>query len=219
MIPDTLGALLAFLGLVAPGLVYQLRREKTRASLTESSFREASRVALVSLSATLTALGVLALLRSAEPTWMPDVGAWLRHGNSYFVDHYRLVFRTALVEVALACALAAAAAWGLGEFSGTQGHVSKRSIWFAVLRSDRPSGKVPWVHVHLKSGADYWGFVGYYSAEMAQLDREISLIGPDLQYRAPNTDAVRQLDANWETVIIAAADVEYIKVNYLPEAT
>ncbi|MBV9487202.1 MAG: hypothetical protein JO246_14225 [Frankiaceae bacterium] len=140
----------------------------------------------------------------------------LQQGNAYFVQHYRLVFRAGLIELAISTVLAAVAAFGMSKLGQNAGQVSKRSVWFAVLRSDRPSGQVPWVHVHLKSGADFWGFVGYYSAEMPQIDRELSLVGPDLQFREKGDGDIKPLDDNWKSVIIAASEVEYLKVNYVP---
>lgn len=218
MIPETIGALLAFLGLVAPGLVFQLAREKSRSTLTETSFREASRVALASLGISGTSTALLALVRAVHPNWMPDPGSWLTDGDAYFASHYRLVLRALLLEVVLACALAAGIAWCIARSDKSPGEVSKRSVWFTVLRTNRPKGKVPWVNLHLKSGGDYWGFVGHYTSDMPQVDREISLIGPDLQYRAPGARTIKKLDANWETVVIAASEIEYMKVNYEPEA-
>lgn len=217
MIPETIGAFLAFLALVAPGLVYQLRRESVRASVAETAFREASRVALVSFVLSAAALAALAVVRLIHPAWMPDPGEWLRSGNSYVVRHYRLVVRTAVLAVATSCLLALAADLVQRRFGSAHGNVSKTSIWFRVLRDERPPHRVPWVHLHLKSGADYWGFVGYYSAEMPQLDREISITGPGLQYRASQGAATVELDGDWHTVMIAASEIEYAKVTYLPE--
>lgn len=216
MIPETIGAFLGFLGLIAPGLVYQLRRETSRATDPETSFREASRVGLVSLALSIIALSVLAIVLGTHPAWMPDPGAWLRTGEGYFVAHYRLVVRAALVEVALACGLALLADQVVRWISPGQGQVSKTSVWFRVLRVERPRGKVPWAHVHLKSGADYYGFVGWYSAETAQADREMSLIGPDLQYRAAGAQDARTLSPGWQCVVVAATEIEYMKVDYLP---
>ena len=217
MIPETIGALLAFLGLVAPGLVYQLLRERSRASVAETAFREASRVALVSLVLTLATFGVLAVARLIKPTWIADPGRWLRQGNSYFVDNYGLVVRTGVIAITIACLFALAADWIVRQLAPGQGKVSKTSVWFKVLRTDRPKNKVPWIHVHLKSGVDYWGFVGYYSAEMSQLDRELSVTGPDLQYRAMVGGEKRNLDNNWKAVVIPAHEIEYMRVQYLPK--
>lgn len=50
MTPQTMGALAAFLALVAPGIVFELRRERRRARRAETAFREAARVALGSLA-------------------------------------------------------------------------------------------------------------------------------------------------------------------------
>jgi hypothetical protein len=218
MIPETIGALLAFLGLVAPGLVYLLRRESRQAGVAETAFREASHVALLSLALTAAATAILALVHECRPEWFVDMGAWFRAGNAYVPAHYRLVIRMAVIEVILACLLALLADWLVRRFRPGQGQVSKTSVWFQVLRVSRPAGQVPWVHAHLKSGADFWGFVGHYSAEQEQADREISLTGKDLKYRAPGETAVKTIDGDWRTVVIPAREIEYLKVDYVKKA-
>ena len=68
MAPDTLGALLAFLVFVAPGLCFELLRERRRPALEQTAFREASRIALTSLLFSGAALVVVVAV----------VAGWLR---------------------------------------------------------------------------------------------------------------------------------------------
>jgi hypothetical protein len=219
VIPETVGALVAFLGLIAPGLVFQLRRESRQAALKETPFREASHVALWSFGLSSAAFGALALLRWIKPGWMPDAGEWLRSGNVYFVDHYRLVIRAAVIHVGVACSLAVLLDHLIRKMRPGQGTVSKTSVWFQVLRADRPAGTVPWVHIRLKDQGDFWGYVGYYSAEQAQEDRELSIIGPHLSFRAPGTTDVVEYSADeWASVVVPAREIAYLKVEYRPAA-
>ena len=76
MVPETTGALLAFLGLIAPGLVYTLLRERRRPPEKMSAFREASRAALTSLGFIVVSLAVLVPL-SLAGDWLPDIQQWL----------------------------------------------------------------------------------------------------------------------------------------------
>ena len=107
MIPQTTAALIGFLFLVAPGIVFEMVQERRRPTLEQSPFREASRVALASLLFSLLALLALAALRTWLPASMPDAGRWLRQGGRYFAANYRLVASFLLAELALAVTLAA----------------------------------------------------------------------------------------------------------------
>ena len=106
MIFDTIGAVLAFLGLIAPGLVFELLREHRRPQIKESSFREAGRIALTSLLFTLSGLAILSIIRVVWPEQMPDPGRWLREGARYMTENYRLVARALVLQLVLACSAA-----------------------------------------------------------------------------------------------------------------
>jgi hypothetical protein len=146
---------LSFLGLVAPGLVFQLLRERRRALRSETAFREASRVALTSFLFTSMSLTILAAVRALWPPAAPDVGRWLREGTHYFTVEYSLVVRTLLIEVAVACLLAVFADWLLK--GRAHGRIVGSSIWFLLLRRERPKGKIPWLHLRLNEGTDFFG--------------------------------------------------------------
>ena len=72
MIPTNWLTVVLFLVLVAPGLLFDLLSERRRASVTESAFREASRVILASLIFDLFAFAVLAVIQTVKPRWIPD---------------------------------------------------------------------------------------------------------------------------------------------------
>jgi hypothetical protein len=74
VIPQTILALVGFLFLVAPGLVFEIRRERRRPVLEETTFREVSRTALASLVFSVLALAILAWVRAKWPESMPDPG-------------------------------------------------------------------------------------------------------------------------------------------------
>ena len=103
MIPESVAALYAFLGLVTPGLVYQLLREGNRPGLEETTFREASRVALTSAVLTTLSLITLALISLRKPAWFVDAGDWLTDGTAYAAGHPALVAWSMIATVFLAC--------------------------------------------------------------------------------------------------------------------
>lgn len=60
MIPQTVGALIGFLIFIAPGVLWELLRERHRPPLDGSTFREAARVALMSVVLSGLAIAVVA---------------------------------------------------------------------------------------------------------------------------------------------------------------
>ena len=102
MIPQSIATFIGFLLLVAPGLLFELLREKRRAVIEETAFREASRIAFSSLMFTIGAVSVLGVIRAAFPELIPDPRRWLVQKGAYLDAHYRLIFRFALIEVLLA---------------------------------------------------------------------------------------------------------------------
>ena len=99
MIPDTLLSLILFLGLIAPGLLYQLLWERRHPALEETAFREASRTALMSLLFSGLACIVIVLIRIFQPNWILDLGQYLRDSKTYVGQHYNLLIQTIALEV------------------------------------------------------------------------------------------------------------------------
>jgi hypothetical protein len=155
MVPETAGALLAFLGLIAPGLVYTLLRERRQPPEKISAFREASRAALTSLGFTLASLAVLVPL-SLTGDWLPDIEQWLEDPGAYVPDHYLSVSLFLLLHVALSCGLAAT----LEELTGRNVDVSQSTwgVWWHIL-SHRvpPEARRVWLRIALDDGTQYEG--------------------------------------------------------------
>jgi uncharacterized protein DUF6338 len=216
MIPQTLGSLLAFLGLIAPGLLFELRRERRRPIIEETAFREASRVALTSLAFTLSSLALLAVVRARRPELMPDPGAWLEQGHRYVNEHYRLIARTFLIEIAIAAALALLADWLL---SGTaRGRIVPGSLWFHLLRMQRPENTVPWIHARLKDETEFWGYLGDYTPEEKLENRELSIVGPKLQMRRKGETTNTLLDT-WASVAVRGDEINFLRITYVDTKT
>jgi uncharacterized membrane protein YdfJ with MMPL/SSD domain len=71
LVPTTWLALLFFVLLVAPGLLYDLLAERYRAKAGESVFREISRTVLASLIISTLSFSILLAIRLMRPAWMP----------------------------------------------------------------------------------------------------------------------------------------------------
>ncbi len=219
MIPDTVGAFVALLFLVSPGLLWEQLRERHLPERRQSTFRELSRIALTSVVLNSFALIVFVLIRATGPDLTVDVGAWLLNGDAYLDANCRLVFGTAftwwlgvLLLVVLAHSLTA---W---RGPGTR-HDS--SAWHEAVRADRPKGKVVWMQVALSDGRSFYGY--YSAAESAEKGPPtVVLKGPGLASRPPATDKAPEPDAvdllSWDRVLVPAEEVAFVVMAYRDKA-
>jgi len=218
MIPTTTVQIFLFLALVAPGLYFELLRERRRPAIGETAFREASRIALASVLFDLAALVVLAIVRVIQPAWMPDPGLWLAHPATYVRDHYLLITRAALAGLALALLFATLVDLLRRRRSGD---MRPGGIWFQLFRADRPDKTVPWVSLRLTDGVEIAGFLSYYMPADDPAVREIALRhnaqGTGLQLRKAEYQPVERLD-QWSDIVVRGDQISYFKVRYLPAA-
>lgn len=219
MVPQTLGALGAFLTLVAPGIVFELLRERRRAGRTESAFREASRVALGSLVFSLLASVVLIGVRPLVANALVDLPRFAADGAAYARQHVPAIAVSVVVELVLACAFAVLVDLVLARRGHETTSVQPQTAWRVVFRTDRPRDTVPWVHVHLEDGSSFFGFLRSHTASGDPDDREIVLEGTELTYLGQpllGGDAVEEtvIGGRWDRVVIPASRVKYLRVQY-----
>jgi Family of unknown function (DUF6338) len=212
VIPSTFGALLAFLGLVAPGITFDLVTERRRPRQSSTAFREISRVALASLGFTLVAAGLLGLLRLAAPPAVPDIPQWITQGNRYIARHPAAVVTGLGLEVVVACALAVLGSWLFVRKS--EGNISNYGAWYTVLRDDRPPDARAWVHLCLDDETQFWGYMRHYTPEDSAPVREIVLGGDTLMWRRKGDDARSLMGDNWDAVCVNADHIRYLRVIY-----
>ena len=220
MIPNTLATFAAFLMLVAPGLVFEIRRERRRPALQETAFREASRVAFTSLLFSGLALVLLSAIRGWWPALLLDPGAWLRQGKIYLVSNYRIVARTGLVQVAVAVGLALLVDELLAQ-SQTKGHITPFSAWYHVFRKELPPNQVAWVGLRLSDKTEIWGYLKHYGAESDVKNREITLRadvdGRHLYMQAEGDEQPKEL-TDWKTIVVPGDQIVLLKVTYKDQA-
>jgi hypothetical protein len=220
VIPSTVGAFLALLGLVAPGLVFELRRERRRAGFSDSAFREASRTALYSLLFSGAVLLVMGAARLVWPSGVVDFAAWVKLGRSYFVQHAALVGWNAAVAVTLAVLLALVTEAVTGrKITPT---VEKGSIWSFIFKETRPKNTSNWVGIGLTGGERVSGYVDRFSVGKDPDKADMYLVGPGLFWRpapvpdsAVEPEAVR-LDPDWDGLYIRASSVSWIRLKHKP---
>jgi Family of unknown function (DUF6338) len=98
---------------------------------------------------------VLVILRVIHPAWLPDPRRLLEPRGSYAQDHYRLVFRTLVLEASLA--FAAVWAWHLILAKRQSGATIRPvSAWTQVFKRDRPKGHDAYARVRLQEGLSTW---------------------------------------------------------------
>lgn len=220
MIPDTFATLLALLGLVAPGLVFELRRERRHPAHDDSAFREASRTALSSLLFTSVVVILMGFVRLIWPSVIVDVGAWVEGGSAYFADHVGLIGINAAVAVLAAVALALLAESMLGR--NVAASIQPGRIWSYMFKSNRPRGTSNWVGVELTSGGRIFGFVDRFSTGLGTDDGELFVVGPGLTLVRPQDDVDApperlSLDGKWDGIQVRSSEISSIRLQYKPK--
>jgi len=213
MIPDTIGSVLAFLGLIAPGLLFELLRERHRPTPEETTFREASRVALTSFVFTLCGFCVVALAAAIRPDAVPNVGEWLRRGDGYVQEHYALIGTTLLGVVLVALAAAIVSDQILTRANRRRARMTSGSVWYHLFDHERPRDAVVWVHARLTDGSKVSGYMRHYTNGEKLDDREISLGGRFLRQGEPNEDEQR-IDDRWDAVTFRGDRIQFMRIVY-----
>lgn len=217
MIPDTAGALLAFLALVAPGIAYYLVRDLYTPGREMSAFRETSVVALTSIVFTVAAtMALTGLAATPAGGFLPDLGAWTARGNAYFQEHVAAGLLGLTAEVALACLLAAGTAW-LYYRGRPHGRLRDVGTWFQIFRVDRPDGATPWLRVELDDDTVVRGYLKHYSTAESPDDRELTLVGPSLS-RLGKGEPEERLEG-WYSVLVPGSKIRMMAIAYVDDTT
>ena len=209
LLPSSLGTLIAFLLLVAPGLLADLLESRRKAGDKESSFREIGRVALFSLlysmAGALIVGAVLALVRGATGF---DALRAVRDSD-YAADHFWWSV-LAVSSVSLAgCAIAAAIHWKrFGSFSIK---VDRASAWTAELGAVKgePRNTVTTVMVELLTGERYVGNLAGYTPNLEQADRELTL-GQPMKVRRVGDNELLPIPAKYERLVLRGDQIKTI---------
>jgi len=210
VVPTTWLAVVLFVVVVAPGLWFDLLSEKRRAGFQESGFREASRVVLASVGFAGVAVGILAVIRTLVPAWMPDPGQMFRDRSGYDSAHYRLLARGLLIEVGIAFALVWLFHCLLTARSGGTS-IRPISAWSRAMRHEVPAGTEPAVWVRMTDGQEWMGLVHDFSADLETSGRELVLAQPLFSNPGAGFSAVKQ---GWQRVVLDGGSVQALSVQY-----
>lgn len=209
LLPSSLGTLIAFLLLVAPGLLADLLQSRRKAGAKVSSFREIGLVALFSLLySTVGTLVVGAALTLARGATGFDALRAVRD-SGYAADHFWWsVLAVSSISVA-GCAVAAAVHWKrFGSFSAK---VDQASAWSAELGSVRgePENTRTDVMVELLTGERYVGVLAGYTPNLEQADRELTL-GQPMKVRRVGDSELRPVPAEYERLVLRGDQIKTV---------
>jgi len=203
------GAFLAFVLLVVPGLVFELLRERHRPPHGRTSFREVSTTALASLIFSGIASLILFGVGQVVSGWLPDLTPLAQDPSRYVSDHVHLVFRAAVIEVVLACVLAAGTNWYLGREDGPATIRPNEALWLA-FHEGVPKNLVPWAELNLDTGVIYRARVGFIDQTGSDDGRRIVLVPPILR-REPGGAVIR---VNWSRAVLPLAKVVELHLGF-----
>jgi hypothetical protein len=242
MIPKTVVEFFFFLLLVAPGVGYELLRERRAPKLDQTAFREVSRVALYSFWFSFSSCVIIALLRIPFPTGLFDPAAYVRDDKGYLNSYYRAVGWTVILEVSIAFALVIlvdqiSAAKLLSKIYAKiypkipkavrkilSTDIRKNGLWFELFQAI-PEEKMTLLKIRLSDGSRMSGYFHGCTAYDTFKDAEIAIkkskTSPmwmldrqdSIGQQQPYTQDSQKLDDH--VIWVRGDDISYIKVKYV----
>jgi hypothetical protein len=208
LIPSTLAAVVAFLLLLAPGIVWELQRARFQPAVKETALIEASRIVLASMTASLVAaVPLLPFL------WVPlyemarDADAGLLASPVAAVPY----MGGAVTHSLMACGLVLA--FCAFKWPGKAPIVSMR-VWHLALEKWRPTGSLnPNLVVELLDGTIWRGSLLSFDAGPEDNQRCLAL-GQPLTRRRPEESAFQSIHERRHAVILAETQIKSIQVSY-----
>lgn len=206
MVPDSLAALVSFLLLLAPGIVWQLQRARYRPAVKESALIEVSRVVIASLAATGAAAAILAWW-----VWMP----LYRHAEAASTSTSPLTpvpYIAAVVATSLlACGLALLVS--LVKWPG-RAPINEGRIWSQGFIDLRPAdARATYLTVELLDHTIWKGELLGFDSDPEDTHRSLA-IGPPVRRRRPDGKEFDDLDDRWRLVILPESQIKSIQVVY-----
>jgi hypothetical protein len=129
----------------------------------------------------------------------------------YVKRNYQLIFVVAVVQVALACGLAAVGATFIGRSNTAR--MNPYSPWHLVLRLWAKQGEQVLAMVLLKDGDTFFGQVRGYSTGHELENREL-VLGRPLFHQEVGEEELVDFGTDWTHLVIPASSIRYIAVDY-----
>ena len=228
MVPTSLLGILTFVSLLAPGLAYVLRHEKTVPARSHSAFREGLRVIFVSIACLSAAGLLLSIARAIFPRTTPNVGLLVRNRPLAIRNDYVAYAWWAVALVAVAVGLGAVAAdrrvvrrlqelrrrrpvrWITGEATTT---IRSESAWYKVMNFYEDDRGPIYVGAQLDDGTYIEGYQHSFNVWVEETkDRDMLLSAPLL---LTTVDGVKH-DLEAQFTVISASRIVRLDVTHLP---
>lgn len=210
MIPDSLASLVAFLLLLAPGIVWQLQQARHEPAVKETVLVEVSRVVIASLVAT----GIAALVL-VPGVWLPLYRRAQSHAADFdsavgAVPYLGAVAATSLLACGLTLVLTAFRWPG-------RGPISRGRQWNRVFVTMRPPGSgIPYLTVELLDDTVWKGELAGFDTDPEDDQRGLTL-APPLRRKRPGAEFENKSpDAAWRVVVLPESQIKSIQVQYPP---
>ncbi|WP_425432708.1 DUF6338 family protein [Georgenia soli] len=209
MIPSSVAAVVSFLLLLAPGIVWELQRARYVPAVKESALIEVSRVILASLLATGVSAGLLLAF-----VWLPLYRAARASSSDPLtspvsaVPYVGAVLATSLLACGLTWIVAACKWPGKAPIRGVR-------VWHRAFVEWKPSdGPPPKLAVELLDGTVWHGTLQAFDSDPEDDQRGIALGSPLLRKR-PN-GPLQERPEGWQVVVLPESQIKSIQVGYLP---
>ncbi|WP_194860501.1 DUF6338 family protein [Dietzia sp. SYD-A1] len=212
MAPTSWLTLAFFFAFFAPGIFFDLLRNKKLPNRDESIARESTRAILVSTWCSAVSIAIVAIIvaivRALNQELLPSPRETLGADKGFILDNF--VALAPLSASFVVFSLITSCLTYKIAYRNEPGRISQQSTWTKAFRGDAPEGSYPLVRVKMTSGTGWTGRIAHFSPDLSRDDRELVLAPP---LSTKSGDNVREL-ANWGRVILPGDQIESISVQY-----
>lgn len=217
-------AVIIYVFLLVPGLVYLLQSEKSRSAPRRSIFRETSIVVFASAVCLLVPLIIWALLAFPVPALGPPLEKMLVGLSGAFAADPILYFLIIVGYLGMATGLGVlfgrpkihAMLSSLGADSSIK---KNRSSWTHVFEEarvfeDMGTQVITLASIQLKSGTWLQGQVASYNAMVEDSDERALVLSGSLYVRTPTAKKPESMETG-QQLVVQASEIEYMLVSYM----
>jgi Family of unknown function (DUF6338) len=216
VLPDV-ASVVIFVLIVAPGIVFELSRQRRRPARSDSAFVEASRVLLAGVMAAAGTLVLLGLARLCGGGALASPSRLIDSPGRYTATYAARVGVTAMAYLVIASTLAALAA-DLLRHGGRTLDIVPDSAWVVGLSTFAPVASQIQVSVTMQDGTTFVGIPITWTTDPATTDREMILTRP-LYSRGPNETETTEMASEWACLVLAQRDIASLAINYVVDPT
>lgn len=212
MIPTTVGSLVSFLLLLAPGILWELLRARRQPGVKQTALVELSRIVLFSLVATATSVAILFWVWSDLYRAPMNDGQW-PNSLSSAVPYILAVATTS----GGACLVVGALGLVLRLFGG-KSRIKGVRVWHqAFVEWKKADSESPYLIVEMLSDTTWRGCLKAFDSDPEDSQRSIAL-GPPLSRKRPQDGGFTSKSPRVATVILPEGQIRSIQIAHPPRS-